>query len=115
LKKETVKDYDDIFRPHDPIGRAIYDAFQKEAKKRSQYTSLEWQEKELQAVHEACKKEAEKLGVAPVNIEDVRKADRNAAGHVDYGAKLALRLRDLILNQSRSSSSTQGGRGNSST
>lgn len=80
----------DAFRPFTDPAQAIYDAFQAQAAKRKHYASPEeWIPIERQVVLETATREAERLGLRPPTLDEVRAAERSACGHVDYGSKWA--------------------------
>lgn len=74
----------DIFRPRSDPARRIYDAFQREAKKRPGRDLEEWQAREREAVLTAARIDWPTL---PMSV--VEDAEKCACGHVDYGAKWA--------------------------
>lgn len=79
----------DIFRPSHGPAQVIYDAFQKVAFDRSDVSCEEWIARERKAVWEAARDYAQMHSLLVPTIEQVEAAERNATGHVDYGAKWA--------------------------
>ena len=60
----------DFFRPHEEPSRTIYDAFQKEAKKRDGCTVEEWILNERMAVFNASLEWCKTKGLQPISIDD---------------------------------------------
>lgn len=79
----------DIFEPHSEPARSIYLAFQAEARKRKGRTADEWIGAERNAVFNASVTQAQKLGMRAPTLDEVAAAERYAMGSVDYGAKWA--------------------------
>lgn len=82
--------HDYIFRPRSEPARTLYDALQAEAKHRKGRTPEQWMDAEQQAVWRAARDYAQQHGLAVPTIDAVRKAERLASGHTDYGLKWAL-------------------------
>ncbi len=85
----------DVFRPrHDPA-RCIYDAFQEASKDRR--CSIEaWIKRERLAVWKAARDYAQQHGLRVPTLKQVEDAERQAYGHVDYGAKWAYAIAYLM-------------------
>ena len=79
----------DIFRPFQEPARTIYDAFQKEASNRKGRAVADWIRAERLAVWIAARDHAQQHGLRVPTLDDVIQAERQANGHVDYGAKWA--------------------------
>ncbi len=82
----------DIFEPHREPAKSIYLAFQAEAAKRKGRPLDEWVKAERDAVFRECTHQAKKLGLHAPTIDDVAAAERYAMGSIDYGAKWAYQL-----------------------
>ncbi len=89
----------DVFRPRHEPAKTIYDAFQLEASERSGRTVADWQDAEKQAVWRAARDYAQQHGLRIPTIADVEHADLLAAGHTDYGAKLAYGVAQCMSEQ----------------
>lgn len=86
----------DIFQPrHDPA-RSIYNAFQDEASKRKGRTVEEWTEAEREAVFNASIRQARIMKLQAPSLEDVIRAEQYARGSVDYGAKWAYGVAEVM-------------------
>lgn len=86
----------DIFRPTRDPAQSIYDAFQHEATRRKGRTVHEWTTAERNAVFQAAINQAKKLGLRMPSMAEVEAAERYARGSVDYGAKWAYRVVDVM-------------------
>lgn len=86
----------DHFRPHFEPARAIYDALVREQKYRDGRSCEEWQEAELYVVWDAARDYALQAGLTVPTMDDVQRADQQAMGHVDYAAKLAHGVVDVM-------------------
>lgn len=86
----------DIFRPKNRIAQVLYDAFQKEAKKREVRTVEEWKEAEIMAVWRAACFLAIANNLRTLSIDEVRDASDYASGSVDYGSKWAYKVLDKM-------------------
>jgi len=86
----------DIFQPRHEPAKSIYDAFQTEAAKRQGRSVEEWQAAERDAVYREAVHQAQKLGLRVPSIDDVVSAERYASGSVDYGAKWAYGVTEVI-------------------
>lgn len=106
------KPMQDIFEPkHDPA-RAIYLAFQDEAKKRKGRQIGEWVAAERETVFRECVTQAQKHELRAPSMDEVIAAERYAMGSIDYGAKWAYRLVNVMQRQNRESALVDvGGRG----
>jgi hypothetical protein len=80
---------DDFFRPRHEPARTIYDAFQAEAAKRHGRTVPQWLQAEREAVWSRARDAAQQMGLRVPTMDDVERAERQASGHCDYGAKWA--------------------------
>lgn len=89
----------DPFEPRHEPARNLYLAFQDEATKRKGRSGEEWVLAERTRVFEEAQRQAALRGWRAPTLEDVAKAERSAMGHVDYGAKWALRLVELMSAQ----------------
>jgi hypothetical protein len=79
----------DTFRPTFHPAQAIYDAFQAESKKRDGRSVPEWTKAERDVVWATARDHAQQLGLRVPTMAEVESAERNACGHIDYGAKWA--------------------------
>lgn len=77
----------DIFEPRQEPAKSIYAIFQAEAEKRSERSIDEWQAAEREAVYQEAVFQAEKRGLRTPTIEEVKHAESNASGSIDFGAK----------------------------
>ena len=89
LEYRKQKKIDDIFRPVLQPAKTIYDAFQTESKNRQGRSFDEWTQAERNSVWKSAHNNAQKFGLRPPTMADVRKAEISALGHSDYGAKWA--------------------------
>lgn len=90
----------DIFRPKSNQAQAIYDAFQKEASLRAYRKPDEWKSYERYAVLNAARAVAGIEKIASPTIDDVVDAENYAVGHIDFGAKWAYRLLEIMRKKS---------------
>ena len=88
--------YDSCFRPRVEPARAIYDAFQKDALNRPKRGD-DWIELERLAVWRAARDWAMAHALNIPTLDQIKDAEISASGHVDYGAKWAYRVADLLL------------------
>lgn len=79
-----------LFRPTCGPEASIYDAFQSEASLRPGRSFEEWHRAEVAAVLRASVEAAELYGLRPPTRDDIQRSERLACGHVDYGAKWAI-------------------------
>lgn len=79
----------DVFRPQLQPNRAIYDAFQAEARKRDERAFPDWAEQEIHAVWAASRDQAQQLGLRVPTLDEVRQEECKARGHTDYGSTWA--------------------------
>lgn len=86
----------DTFRPRTEPARTLYDVFQDEAKNRSKRIPSCWIEQERQAVWLAARDYAQQHGLRVPTIEEIKQFETSAMGHVDYGAKWAHRVAELL-------------------
>jgi hypothetical protein len=56
-----------------------------------------WIQSELNALLIATNKELANIGKEPVTIEDIRRVELMAQGHIDYRLKVALYCEELVL------------------
>jgi hypothetical protein len=87
----------DIFRPNTEPARSIYDAFQKEASMRSSRSLNDWITTERVAVYNEALKQAHKLKVKPLTMDDIEKAELYALGSSDYGASWAYKIAQMLF------------------
>lgn len=76
----------DIFEPKCEPERAVYRAFQEEARNRKGRSFEEWGEAEVSAVHRAAARRFPSHGLPAPTLEQVRRAEAYARGSIDYGA-----------------------------
>jgi hypothetical protein len=86
----------DFFRPYEEPSRTIYDAFQREAKKRDDCPVESWILNERMAVFNAALEWCKTKGLKPISIDDVKYAEDKAYGSSDYGSKWAYGIADAI-------------------
>lgn len=86
----------DFFRPHFEPSRTIYDAFCKESAKRKNLLPDVWQTNERLAVFNATVEWAKANNMIAPSLEDIKRAESNAVGSADYGAKWAYGVKDII-------------------
>lgn len=79
----------DTFRPHYDPARFIYDEFQKESSYRNERNMDDWIYLERITVWNAAKDYALMHGLRIPTLEEVKKAEDLASGHIDYGSKWA--------------------------
>ncbi len=84
----------DFFRPQFQPAQRIYDAFQDEAKKRKDRD--DWIEQERLRVFREARDFAQENGLSFPTLEQVKECESYAMGHVDYGAKWAYGVAELI-------------------
>jgi hypothetical protein len=90
----------DLFRPTTEPARTLYDAFKKEAENRGAKAFVEWHNNEVRSVYFAACDYARARGRKPPTLQQVRDAEASARGHVDYGAKWAYRVAEVMQNPS---------------
>lgn len=90
----------DIFRPKREPARSIYDAFQNEASKRATRPLHEAFEAESHAVWQAARAAAAKHGLREPTLAEVDDACTYASGSIDFGAKWAYAIVD-VMNRAR--------------
>lgn len=88
-------DMEDIFRPRTDPARTIYDTLQVEAEKRT-LASIAWIESERQTVWRAARDYAQQHRMRVPTLEEVECAEKRAIGHVDYGARWAYGVAELM-------------------
>ncbi len=86
----------DIFEPRHEPAKSIYLEFQAEAKKRKGCSVDEWIKAERDAVYRECVHQAQRMGLAAPSMDAVAAAERYAMGSVDYGAKWAYQLVNVM-------------------
>jgi len=86
----------DIFRPSNDPAQLIYDAFQKEGKKRDRCSCVEWIENERLVVFKTAKLYAESNGMIVPTMDQIKMAERGAHGSVDYGSKWAYKVANIM-------------------
>lgn len=79
----------DVFEPRAEPARSIYLAFQREAENRQSRDLEEWITAERNAVFQEGQRLAVLLNLKPPTMEDVKRSEIAALGHVDYGSKWA--------------------------
>jgi hypothetical protein len=89
----------DIFRPSCDPARSIYDAFQSEARHRKGREFAEWNRAEILAVYIEANRCAYIYNLRAPTMDDVIMAERCASGHVDYGAKWAYGILNVMTNR----------------
>lgn len=88
----------DFFRPYFEPARTFYDVLIKEAKKRGQYESSdEWIDAERKVMWGAARDYAQQHNLRVPTLDDIKRVEGCAVGHVDYAAKFAYGVRDLVL------------------
>lgn len=87
----------DIFRPHFEPAKSIYDAFQDEASKRDGRSVEEWIDKEGKRVWSTARDYAQQNNLRVPTLEEVLNCELSARGHVDYGAKWAYGITELLM------------------
>lgn len=90
---ENMKDF---FRPHTDPARLIYDVFQAEAAKRPERNVDYWLRVEREVVWKTARDYAQQRGLRVPTMEEVERAESNATGSVDYGAKWAYGVAELL-------------------
>lgn len=86
----------DVFRPKREPERSIYDAFQREAEKRSGRSVDEFVLAERNAILQEAEKQAAVFGLKVPTADDIIKAESWGMGHIDYAAKLVYKLVDTM-------------------
>ena len=86
----------DIFKPRSEPAASIYEAFQREATKRKGREFREWNDAEIRAVLREAALRAPEFGLRSPSIDEIRSAERSASGHIDYGAKWAYGVVDIM-------------------
>lgn len=87
----------DVFQPrHDPA-RSIYNAFQDEASRRKGRTVEEWTAAEREAVFNASVRQARMMKLRAPSMEEVVRAEQYARGSIDYGAKWAYGVAEVMV------------------
>jgi len=97
FSKEILRMTGDFFRPRVEPARTIYDAFQDEAKHRVGRTIDEWIQAERIRVWKVSRDYAQQNGLRVPTIGEIEKAEQHAMGHIDYAAKWAYYVADLIV------------------
>lgn len=83
-----------VFRPHSQPARRIYDALIDEAAKRDE--SENWEHNERLRVFREAREFAQENGLSFPTLGQVRECESYAIGHIDYAAKFAYRVAELI-------------------
>lgn len=86
----------DVFRPYTEPARTFYDVLQKEAAKRPGLLPGEWQANERRAVWYAARDYAQQHGLRVLTLHEITQAETLAAGHIDYAAKWAYAVCELL-------------------
>ncbi len=90
-----------MFEPiHEPA-RSIYHALVGEMTKRKKRSIDEWIEAERMTVLNCSTALSHTLGLHPPTIEQVTTAENSACGHVDYAAKFAYGVAEIMRSESR--------------
>ena len=98
LKKEPSID---IFAPHTEPAKTIYNVLTEEMKNRDGYIMEEWILNERITVWKTAIRYCFKNGLYIPTIQDVEKAEKEAYGSADYDSKWAIKLSNLILENSK--------------
>lgn len=88
----TNAEYERLVRCRNHLG----DALRVQTAQRAKYKGVEWIEVELEAVTIAANGWATAHGLNTITIDDVRRIDQTAMGHVDWAYKLCLRVAELV-------------------
>lgn len=80
-----------LFRPTNEPARTFYDAFHAAAKQQPRDFASE-----ERAVHDAAVAYAERHGLRVPTLDEIREAQVQGMGHVDYGAKWAYAVCRLL-------------------
>ncbi|HDR8983193.1 hypothetical protein QZM46_07595 [Burkholderia vietnamiensis] len=86
----------DIFEPKREPARSIYNAFQAEAMKRKGRHVEEWIVAEREAVFREATQQAQRFGLRVPSINEIEQAERYATGSIDYGAKWAYAIVEMM-------------------
>ena len=84
------------FRPRLDPARALYDAFQAEARHRSHWSFEEWEQAEIDVMFHEARRQAHAHGLRAPLREEIQGAELSARGSADYGAKWAYRIVDAM-------------------
>tara|TARA_R110002124_G_scaffold128157_2_gene288514 strand:+ start:2059 stop:2331 length:273 start_codon:yes stop_codon:yes gene_type:complete len=87
----------DIFAPKTEPAKSIYRAFSVEAAKRDGRGFEQWHSSEINAVHKEAVSQAQKRGLKVPTLANVKRAEANASGSTDYGAKWAYGVVDHMM------------------
>ncbi len=90
----------DVFRPRTEPAKTLYDAFQDEATKREGRTVSQWIHEERHAVWRTAVFYAHAHGMLVPSLDDIQRAEGSASGSVDYGAKWAYRVAEIMQGHS---------------
>lgn len=83
-----------MFRPYSQPAQRIYDALIDEASKRND--SDNWEHKERLRVFREARNFAQENGLSFPSLDQVRDCESYANGHIDYAAKFAYRVAELV-------------------
>lgn len=97
MLKRFFKQKKDSLRPEFEPAASLYDAFVRASKNRKDVSVDQWIERERMAVFNAAKHIAEKMNLRCPTLEEVAKAESNAVGSSDYGAKWARGVAGAML------------------
>lgn len=75
---------------------SLYDALVAEMAKRPEADELEWIDNERNAIHRKAVELAKKLGLHAPTLEEIKQAETQACGHIDYTPKFVLHVQDLM-------------------
>ena len=82
------------FRPLTEPARRIYDALTDEASKRDKADN--WIHNERLRVFREARDYAQENGLKILTLDQIRNCESYAIGHVDYGAKWAYKIAELL-------------------
>lgn len=91
----------DFLMPGTEPARSLYQAFAEEATKRDERHFEDWHQAECEAVHNAAADQAGRLGLRAPTLDEVIKAEQEASGSSDYGAKWAYGVVDEMYPRRR--------------
>lgn len=84
------------YRPNREPAKSIYEALAAEMELRGTRTFAAWQAAEGEAVLKAAQLQATRMGVAEPTIEDIRRCETQALGHIDYASQWAYAVADML-------------------
>jgi hypothetical protein len=86
----------DMFRPRNEPACLIYDALIEEATKRKDKDIEEWIYDERMVVWNTAKEYAKKHSLYEPTLEEIVRAENMSVGFVDYAAKFAYKVTELV-------------------